>query len=100
VAPTAIKFLNTDKIGSQYKSDILVGDIKYGNMYHFDLSEDRRSLDLSAGLNDKVANTVEELSVVIFTYGFGGITDIEVGPDGNIYVLVYDKLDARIYRIY
>ena len=100
VAPTAIKFLNTDKIGSQYENDILVGDIKYGNIYHFDLSEDRKSLDLSGGLNDRVANTREELSDTIFAYGFGGITDIEVGPDGYIYVLVYDKIDGRIYRIY
>lgn len=100
VAPTAIEFLNTDKIGSQYKNDILVGDIKYGNIYHFDLSEDRKSLELSAGLSDKVANTGEELSDTMFARGFGGITDIEVGPDGYVYVLVYDKFDGRIYRIY
>lgn len=100
VAPTAIEFLNTDKMGSQYKNDILVGDIKYGNIYHFDLSEDRKSLELSAGLSDKVANTGEELSDTMFARGFGGITDIEVGPDGNVYVLVYDKFDGRIYRIY
>jgi aldose sugar dehydrogenase len=100
VAPTAIEFLNTDKMGSQYKNDILVGDIKYGNIYHFDLSKDRKSLELSAGLSDKVANTGEELSDTMFARGFGGITDIEVGPDGNVYVLVYDKFDGRIYRIY
>jgi aldose sugar dehydrogenase len=100
VAPTAIKFLNTDKIGSQYENDILVGDIKYGNIYHFDLSDDRKNLDLSGRLNDKVANTAEELSDVVFAHGFGGITDIEVGPDGYVYILVFDKNDGRIYRIY
>lgn len=100
IAPTAIEFLNTDKFGSEYKNDILVGDIKYGNIYHFDLTEDRKSLDLSGGLNDKVANAREELSGAIFAHGFGGITDIEVGPDGDLYFLVFDKFDGRIYRIY
>jgi aldose sugar dehydrogenase len=47
-----------------------------------------------------VANTIEELSDVVFAHGFGGISDIEVGPDGYVYILVFDKNDGRIYRIY
>jgi glucose/arabinose dehydrogenase len=100
VAPTAIKFLDTDKIGSQYKNDILVGDIKNGNIYHFELKEDRETLDLRGELNDKVADNTEELSNTLFAQGFGGITDIETGPDGYVYILVFDKEDGRIYRIY
>ena len=100
VAPTALTFLNTDKLGQEYKNDILVGDIKYGSIYHFKLTADRKSLDLSGELTDKVANTSEEISKVIFAYGFGGITDLEIGPDGDLYVLVYDKQDRRIYRIH
>ena len=100
VAPTALTFLNTDKLGQEYKNDILVGDIKYGSSYHFKLTADRKSLDLSGELTDKVANTSEEISKVIFAYGFGGITDLEIGPDGDLYVLVYDKQDGRIYRIH
>lgn len=99
IAPTALKFLNTDKLGLEYENDILVGDIKYGNIYNFNLSKDRKSLALDTSLSDKVANNREELSSIIFAHGFGGITDLEVGPDGYLYVLVYDKLDGRIYRI-
>lgn len=99
VAPTAIKFLNTDKLGAEHENDILVGDIKFGNIYKFDLSEDRNSLALDEPLADKVADKTKELSNVIFAHGFGGITDLEVGPDGYLYVLVYDKQDGRIYRI-
>lgn len=77
----------------------MVGDIKYGNIYHFKLTKDRNSLELNGELMDKVANTGKEISNVLFAYGFGGITDMEVGPDGNLYVLVYDNQDGRIYRI-
>jgi glucose/arabinose dehydrogenase len=76
-----------------------VGDIKFGNIYIFKLSNDRKSLALDGPLTDKVANKSKELSNIIFAHGFAGITDLEVGPDGYLYVLVYDKLDGRIYRI-
>jgi len=35
----------------------------------------------------------------IFGAGFGVITDLQVGPDGYLYVLSYDKSDGRIYKI-
>src|SRR5688572_24520920 len=31
VAPTALKFLNSDKLGKEYENDIFIGDIKNGN---------------------------------------------------------------------
>jgi glucose/arabinose dehydrogenase len=100
VAPTALKFLDTEKLGSEYKNNIIVGDINFGNIYYFKLNQDRTSLDLDKGLTDKIAQTEVELSDVVFGHGFGGITDLEVGPDGFLYVLVYDKNDGRIYRIH
>jgi glucose/arabinose dehydrogenase len=100
VAPTALTFLDTEKLGSEYKNNILVGDINLGNIYYFKLNQDRKSLDLDKGLTDKIAQSKDELSDVVFGHGFGGITDLEVGPDGLLYVLVYDKNDGRIYRIH
>ena len=41
IGPTALLFLTTDKIGQEYKNDILVSDIKYGNIYHFKLNNER-----------------------------------------------------------
>lgn len=92
VGPTAIKFLNSDKYGKTYENDILVGDINNGNIYHFDLNEERTELDLKGALQDKIANTKEEAESVIFGKGFGGITDIQVGPDGYIYVISHGSL--------
>jgi glucose/arabinose dehydrogenase len=86
VGPTAIKFINSDKYGKEYENDILVGDINNGNIYHFDLNKDRTELLLDGPLKDKVADTPEEAESAIFARGFGGITDIQVGPDGYIYV--------------
>ena len=56
VGPTAIKFLTTPKLGSQYENDIFVSDIKYGRIYHFELNKNRTGLELNGALSDKVAN--------------------------------------------
>jgi glucose/arabinose dehydrogenase len=99
VAPTALKFLTSSKLGAQYANDMFVGDANFGNIYHFDLNQNRTGLRLDGLLVDKVAEKVEELGNIIFGKGFGVITDLQVGPDGYLYVLVYDKDDGRIYRI-
>ena len=97
VGVTAIKFLDSDKFGSEYRNDLFVSDIKNGNIYHFDLNPDRKSLVLDGPLSDKIANTPVELDGVKFAEGFSGISDLEVGPDGYLYVLAYGK--GTIYRI-
>jgi glucose/arabinose dehydrogenase len=102
VAPTALKFLNSSRLGSEYKNDLFVGSWNVGTLYHFDLSKDRTSLMLNGSLADKVANSLEEIDEgKIFGQGFGLIVDIEVGPDGNLYVLShYNNLgEGSIFRI-
>jgi aldose sugar dehydrogenase len=95
--PTALKFLNSDKLGKQYEDSMFVGDVNTGNLFNFKLDEERTGLDLAGPLADKVANTPEELQDNIFGSGFGVITDIQVGPDdGYLYVLTYS---GTIYRI-
>ena len=86
--PTALKFLNSDKLGKQYENSMFVGDIINGNLYNFKLNEQRTGL-----LVGKVATNPQEIA---FGNGFGGITDIQVGPDGYLYVLSYS---GAIYRI-
>ena len=46
-------------------------------------------------LKDKIADKPEELDDVIFAKGFNGIVDLQVGPDGYLYVLS----NGSIYRI-
>ena len=95
--PTSIKFLDSAKLGKEYENDLFVGDVHNGTLYHFDLNKTRTGLSLQGPLRDGVANNTEELEGVTFASGFGGITDIEVGNDGYLYVLSY--VHRSIYRI-
>ena len=86
---TAIKFLNSSKLGKQYKNDMFVGTV-HGYLFHFDLNENRTQLSLKEPLADKVVNNANELleGQIIFGQGFGGISDLQVGPsDGYLYIL-------------
>src|SRR5919202_695913 len=90
VGPTGIKFLDSDKLGKQYQDDIFVGDFHLGNLYHFKLNQNRTELALDGPLASKIAaNGTDAAAVqsIVFGHGFGGITDVQVGPDGYLYVL-------------
>jgi len=97
---TAIKFLDSNKLGKNYENDIFVGDFDLGNIYHFDLINNRTALSLDNKLADKMADNRDELKDVIFGHGFGAVVDIEVGPDGYLYILslyeAKDKCDPNI----
>ena len=96
VGPTALKFLNSDKLGKKYENDIFVGDSR-GNIYHFELNQKRTALSLSGALTDKVADTNAENKDIEFGSGFKTITDMQVGPDGYLYILSY--YFGAIFRI-
>jgi glucose/arabinose dehydrogenase len=88
VAPTAIVFLNSARLGVEYQNDAFVGDFNNGNLYRFKVNATRDGFDFtSPGLADLVADSDAELQEVISGTGFGGITDLKVGPDGVLYVL-------------
>ena len=97
VGVTAIKFLNSDKLGEGYQNDVFVGDITNGNLYHFNLNKDRNELSLDNPLDDRIANNKDELQKIILGQGFNGIPDIEVGPDGYLYIVSFGN--GEIYRI-
>lgn len=95
---TDIEFLNSDKLGAQYSNNAFVGDLGYGNLYRFELNEDRTDFALdSPGLDDRVVDNDDELASILFGEGFEGVTDIKTGPDGLLYVLSFN--DGAIYRI-
>jgi glucose/arabinose dehydrogenase len=98
LGPTAVKFLNSDKLGAEYVNDMFVSDVVTGRIYHFDLNEDRTELILEGTLADKVAETRDTgIEDIVFAEGFGGITDLEVGPDGYLYIVSLGH--GAIYRI-
>ncbi|MDF0680940.1 MAG: PQQ-dependent sugar dehydrogenase [Candidatus Nitrosocosmicus sp.] len=100
---TALKFLNSAKLGQEYKNNMFVGDINNGLLYRFILNQARDGIlinDTSLGniksLADYEVNDPKENQPVVFGQGFGGITDIQVGPDGYLYVLSYT---GSLFRI-
>ena len=44
IGPTALSFLDSDKLGSNYKDDIFVGSADGGRLFHFDLNENRKEM--------------------------------------------------------
>jgi aldose sugar dehydrogenase len=102
VAPTDIEFFSSSNLGARYTNNIFVGDITNGNLYFFEVNENRDGISLDttqqqSGLSDFVVNSEDEPSAIIFGSGFGGITDIETGPDESLYILSYDE--GIIYKI-
>jgi glucose/arabinose dehydrogenase len=95
IGVTSIKFLDTDRYGEQYKNDILVGDA-YGRIYHFDLNQNRTGLNLIGPLKDKISNSDSEVQNLIIAQGLDTITDMQLGPDGYLYVLSYT---GKIFKL-
>lgn len=50
-------------------------------------------------LSDKIANNNGELNDLVFANGFGKVTDMEIGPDGLLYILSTQNDLTSIYRI-
>ena len=99
VGPTALKFLSSDKLGKHYANDLFVGSFNLGTIFHFSLNEDRTELSLKGSLKDKIADNHKEIEEIIFGEGFNRIADLEVGPDGYLYVLSVEGATAKIHKI-
>jgi len=92
---TGIKFFNSDKLGDEYKNDMFLGSFAKGLLYHFELSPDRKNISFSPELPH---NVIEEakLKDSLVIKGLRGITDLQVSPDGYLYILTYD---GNIWKI-
>ncbi len=106
VAPTGITFLNSDLFG-KYKNELIVGDCSFGQLSKFKLNEERNQFVFDTShLQDRVVNWItlengqkdfESFDEILFGTGFGCITDLDMGPDGLLYVTSIS--DNTIYKI-
>jgi aldose sugar dehydrogenase len=96
-APTAIRFLNSNSLGKNYENDLFVASFNTGVIYHFDLNEDRTALKLDRS-NSTLAED-QDPKHLIFAQGLGKITDMQVGPDGDLYVLSRYFNKGTIFKI-
>jgi glucose/arabinose dehydrogenase len=98
VAPTALKFLNSSKLGKQYQNTLFVGDVLTGNLYNFKLNGQRNGF-IMGGTNEEGATKgpgPSQQDDIVLGKGFGLVTDIQVSPDGYLYILGYD---GTVYKV-
>jgi len=96
---TSIIFLDSDKLGAEYKDDIFVGDVHNGRIYHFKLNNERNDLLLPQTLIGKFIQNPPNPGAeeIVFGDGFSGVADLTVGPDGYLYVVSIGQ--GKVYRI-
>ncbi len=107
VAPIGLGFVASDRLGAQYRGDLLVGAarnlIEGGQLFRIPLSPGRAFLaPTDPRLADRVADNtakydITESESLLFGSDFGVATDIRTGPDGDVYVLSLSN--GKLYEI-
>jgi aldose sugar dehydrogenase len=97
VPPDGIGFLASRALGPQYARDLFGGAAtpltRGGHLFRFNLTGNRRRIAVDdPRLEDRVAdntvkNHITESESLLFGSGFGVGTDIETGPNGNLFVV-------------
>jgi len=89
-------FVPSDKLAKEYEGNLFVGDINSGYLYRFLLNQSRTGLLLNGSLSDGVVNNDVEKLEAVFARIEGGITDLEIGPDGLVYIV---SQNGKIMRL-
>ena len=106
LAPAAIGFLDGSGLGGRYKGNLFVGfstlDTFNGALFTFEVGNDKLKLR-DPRLRDKVADNLTfhdmtESESLLFGKNFGIVTDIQTGPNGNLFVVSLS--DGAIYEIF
>jgi glucose/arabinose dehydrogenase len=108
VAPGAIGFVRGRGLGPQYENDLFVGAarpfLEGGNLFHFNLTGNRRRIGVDdPRLEDRVADNnckfdITESESLLIGRNFGVGTDIQTGPNGNLFVVSLDK--GSVFEIF
>jgi glucose/arabinose dehydrogenase len=102
VGVTDIEFYDSDRLGDDYTNNIFVSDANNGDLYFFEVNEDRSGLEFeNPGIEeDLVASNENERTAVAFATDFpSSITEVETGPDGYLYLLTYHPTMGTLLRI-
>jgi aldose sugar dehydrogenase len=108
VAPGGIGFLNSRALGRRFQNDLFVGaatpQLEGGYLFRFNLADDRQGIephgravrDLVADNRDK--HEITESRRLLIGRNFGAGTDIEMGPNGNLFVV--SLTHGAVYEIF
>ncbi|GEM_PF-2049870 len=98
IGVTCVAFLSSYKFDGSDRYKMVVGDVNLNQLYLFSFKDsNRNALFYLPGTSDGVADNAAERDQYRFGYGFGGVTDARIGPDGLLYIC--DIYNGRIYRI-
>jgi aldose sugar dehydrogenase len=107
IAPAAIGFLEGGALGPQYDGDLFVGasrtTLHEGYLLRLNLTGNRRKIGVDdPRLEDRVADNVRKFDItesesLQFGRGFGIGTDIQTGPNGNLFVVSLSN--GAVYEI-
>jgi glucose/arabinose dehydrogenase len=108
VAPAGIGFVNSRALGPQFQNDLFVGAarpfLENGYLFHFNLTGNRRKIAVDdPRLEDRVADNlakheITESESLLIGRNFGVVTDIETGPNGNLFVVSLSN--GAVYEIF
>jgi aldose sugar dehydrogenase len=97
VGPGGIGFLDSNDLGREYENDLFMGGsrdfLEGGHLFRFDLTRNRRDVDVDdERLEDGVVDNAGKWQLgegesLLFGRNFGVGTDIQTGPDGDLYVV-------------
>jgi len=107
IAPAAVGFISSKNLGNQYRGDMIIGAarpfIEGGHLFRMQLTGNRRKIAVDdPRLRDRVADNLEkfeltESETLLFGTGFGIGSDIQTGPNGNLYIVSLSN--GAIYEI-
>jgi glucose/arabinose dehydrogenase len=108
VGPGGIGFLDSDDLGREYEGDLFMGGsrnfLEGGHIFRIELTGNRRAVDVNdPRLEDRVADNLAkwegtESETLRFGRNFGVGTDIQSGPDGELYVVSLSH--GAVYEIF
>src|ERR687896_26227 len=108
VGPGGIGFLDSRDLGREYDGDLFMGGsrdlLEGGHLFRIELERNRREVDVDdPRLEDGVADNLAkwegtESETLLFGRGFGTGTDIQSGPDGDLYVV--SLTHGNVYEIH
>jgi aldose sugar dehydrogenase len=107
VAPGGIGFVSSDALGRQYRGDLIVGAartfLEGGHLFRLNLTGNRRNIAVDdPRLADRVADNINkweitESETLLFGRNFGIGTDVQTGPNGNLFIVSLSN--GAIYEI-
>jgi glucose/arabinose dehydrogenase len=95
---TAIVFLHSKLFPADLRDQCVFGDTNTGDLFLAAMKASRDGFDLPPGLKDKVVDDSSERSLLVWGSGWNIPTDLQIGPDGYLYVLSYVLGEVRRIR--